>query len=48
MRNSIFNEIEKILNESKISFDDIETLEEMVTPGCGGGCDCNPSGVACA
>ena len=47
MENTILNEIELSLEESRVSFNDIETLEEMVTPGCGGGCDCSSSGCCC-
>ena len=47
MNNEVLKSIQSSLEESKVSFDDIEVLEDMVTPGCGGGCDCSSSGCCC-
>ena len=41
MKKEMFEEIEKNLENSKIDFEDLNDLEEIVTPFCdGGGCDC--------
>jgi len=38
--NKIITDIERAMDSSVVSLDNIDTLEDIVTPGSGFGCNC--------
>ena len=45
MKNELKNELEEVLRNEKINVEDLEEVEEMITPVCG--CGCQSSGCSC-